>query len=318
MPPRSPRQPGRVRLQRYLADAGVASRRKCESMIEDGLVRVNGATVTTLPCFVDPSQDKVTVGGRTLERPRKGTGGRTLCIMLNKPDHCLSTLDDTDEHQMGRRRTIADLVRHPSGARLFPVGRLDYHAVGLLLLTNDGDLSNRLTHARYGVARTYRVVTKGVPDERSIRTLARRVGAETVELDALSPGPPRKPARADRPGTPRTNPGDRPAVRVTKSSSQQTTIEVTIKESASKRIDELLPQAGILAKRIERVAIAGVRMRGVARGKWRELSPSELERLRQACGLDPRSAGKAGNPGKPRRRRPGDRPETSRRSGLRS
>src|SRR5690606_13551855 len=154
------------RLQRVMADAGVASRRACEELIARGAVEVNGEVVTELPIFVDPREDRILVEGRPL--PKRGGGDRNIYIMLNKPERTLTTVTDEREFggEGGGRRTVMDLVDHPARARLFPVGRLDYATRGLVLLTNDGELANKLTHPRYGVHKTYEAVVKGVlPDD---------------------------------------------------------------------------------------------------------------------------------------------------------
>jgi 16S rRNA U516 pseudouridylate synthase RsuA-like enzyme len=157
-----------IRLQRVMADAGVAARRVCEALIRDGHVSINGKLVTDLPIFVDPVEDRIVVNGKALPRATKRGGhdghiGRRLYIMLNKPPRTVSTT--ADEEGLARR-TVTDLVKHPSGARLYPVGRLDFETTGLILLTNDGELANRLSHPKFGIAKTYEVVVKGrIEDE---------------------------------------------------------------------------------------------------------------------------------------------------------
>jgi len=139
------------RIQKVLARAGIGSRRHCEELVEQGQVRVNGRVVDELPAWVDPMADDIVVNGRPVPKAE-----RHVYVMLYKPRNTLSTLSDPDH-----RRTVADLVQHPSVDRLYPVGRLDYDTMGLLLMTNDGELANRLTHPRYGVHKTYRAVVKG-------------------------------------------------------------------------------------------------------------------------------------------------------------
>jgi 23S rRNA pseudouridine2605 synthase len=145
--------PQRVRLQRYLADAGVAARRACEEMIEEGRVEVNGEIITKLPAFVDPQQDKVRVDGRAVAKPQSA-----LTLLVHKPQRVLVTA--SDEPGMDRA-TILDLVNHPAGARLFPVGRLGWDDAGLVVLTNDGELANALSHPRFGVPKRYEVLVAG-------------------------------------------------------------------------------------------------------------------------------------------------------------
>ncbi|HYD01736.1 MAG TPA: pseudouridine synthase, partial [Phycisphaerales bacterium] len=162
-----PPPPGVVRLQRLMADSGVAARRVCERMIEEGRVEVNGEVVTRLPVFVDPFKDKITVDGRELARARRRSeaavraGGRPemtrlVYVMVNKPARVLTAVSDPNG-----RATITELVKYPTPVRLFPVGRLEWEAQGLVLMTNDGELANRLTHPRYGVDRVFELQTKG-------------------------------------------------------------------------------------------------------------------------------------------------------------
>ncbi|MFA5553134.1 MAG: pseudouridine synthase, partial [Phycisphaerae bacterium] len=136
------------RLQRILAAAGVASRRKCEQMILDGEIEVNGKVVKTLPVFADPHQDKITVNGQKIRQ------AKPVYYMLNKPKGVLCTNFDPD----GRRLAI-DMV--DSSQRVHCVGRLDMDSSGLLILTNDNDLTNRLTHPKYEISKTYSVEVKG-------------------------------------------------------------------------------------------------------------------------------------------------------------
>jgi len=133
----------KVRLQRWMADAGVAARRVCEQLIEEGKVRVNGRVTKKLPVFVDPQEDRIEVSGRLIQPP-----ARHVYIMLNKPERVLVAAAD----EPGLERTkVTDLVRHALAPRLFPVGRLEWDAQGLVLLTNDGAFAQRLTHPRYSV-----------------------------------------------------------------------------------------------------------------------------------------------------------------------
>ena len=153
------------RLQKVLAAAGIGSRRGCEELIELGDVKVNGQVVKDLPAWVDPQNDRITVAGARIE-----PAVRNIYIMLFKPRGVITTNDDPE----GRRRAI-DLVQHPSGTRLFAVGRLDLDSSGLLLLTNDGELANRLTHPRYGVHRTYEVTVRGSLSQDEVKELERGI-----------------------------------------------------------------------------------------------------------------------------------------------
>lgn len=141
-----------MRLQRYLAQAGVASRRKAEELIVAGSVRVNGLTIRELGTLVDPLNDRVEYGGKLIV-----PAAQHSYFVLNKPLGVVTTMHDPEG-----RRTIADVIRSQGIAqRVLPVGRLDYDTAGVLLLTDDGDLAHVLTHPRFGVAKTYRVTVRG-------------------------------------------------------------------------------------------------------------------------------------------------------------
>jgi len=277
-----------------LADAGIASRRESEELIQAGRVEVNGSAVTALPAFVDPRVDRVTVDGKLVATRRADRPGRLshsaerVYVMLNKPDRTLCATRDEQAREMGGRKTVVDLVNHPSGARLYPIGRMDYDAKGLVLLTNDGLLAERLTHARYGIGRVYRVLVGGTPPREAIETIQRRVG----KRDAVDP---------------HGNPTG--AVRVMKTpddttrgpKSENSVLEITLREGRVDPLDEVLHQAGLHVKRIDRIGIGPLRMTGVKIGEWRNLTKDELASLRSATGLDkpvrregaPERAGKA-------------------------
>jgi pseudouridine synthase len=295
-----------------MADAGVASRRECENLITQGLVEVNGARVDHLPVFVDPSNDRIVVDGRPLRPVRPSTApagpdaprgvlpGR-IYAMLHKPARVLCTTRDDGEGtpESGGRTTVTDLVQHSSGARLYPVGRLEYHATGLVLMTNDGALADRLTHARYGVTRTYRVTIKGRPTIELMRDLRRRLAAEKAETfefpgrstrgkrpDAGNDGPAIDPVRVVR------RPGAMPAPGHTPDPSDNTVLEITLREGKSRQLKAILEQMGANTRKLTRVGIGPLRLRGVAVGQWRDLSREEVAALMRAGGLAPARQGK--------------------------
>ncbi|MEM1328959.1 MAG: pseudouridine synthase [Planctomycetota bacterium] len=259
-----------VRLQRFLADAGIASRRACEKLIEDGRVEVNGTPVIELPVFVDPEQDRIRVDGKVI-----GNAERQLYIMLNKPSHTLSTVMDEPGAE---RRTVLDLVEHPSHVRLFPVGRLDYDTLGLILLTNDGELANRLTHPRYGVPKTYHAVVKGrLEDEDCERLekgiyLAERKAGKTV-------------------GAVRTS---HVGVSIFRRDRERTILEVTLREGRNRQVRRMLAQVGCPVKKLERIAMGPLRLKGLARGEWRELTAREIRALRKAANAAARGSSGSG------------------------
>jgi pseudouridine synthase len=245
-----------VRLQRYLADSGVASRRKCEELVEEGLVRVNGRLVTELPAWVDPESDEVSVDGKRVRAER-----RNIYVMLNKPRRSMTTASDP-----GGRRTVVEMVDHPSGVRLFPVGRLDYETSGLLLLTNDGDLANALTHPRFGVEKTYRAIVKGRLDE-----------AACTELEEGLFLAERKQGRTV--GAKKTLPV---RVRLVKRDRDRTVLDLTIKEGRNRQLRRMLAQVECPVKRLTRVSMGPLKLKGLSTGEWRELSREELQALRAA------------------------------------
>lgn len=252
-------KPDGVRLQRVLADAGVASRRASEELIEQGRVDVNGTPVRSLPCFVDPESDRIEVDGRPIPKSE-----RHIYIMLNKPARYLSTVADEPDAE---RRTVLDLVSHPSRARLYPVGRLDYDTTGLVLLTNDGELTNRLTHPRYGIHKTYRAVVKGVLEE-----------ADTERLEEGIYLAERKEGRTV--GAVRTA---RVAISIAKRDRERTVLEITLREGRNRQVRRMLAKVGCPVKKLERIAMGPLRLKGLARGQWRELSAPELASLRRAA-----------------------------------
>src|SRR5712672_703517 len=152
------------RIQKILGNAGVASRRNVEEMIRQGRVAVNGRIVTDLPVLIDPAKDKIEVDGEPIQLASKFAKQR-LYVLMNKPKGVYST-----NVSQGEQTRAIDLLP-PDFPRVYPVGQLDADSKGLLLLTNDGELTNRLTHPRYGVPKTYRAVVDGSVDAREIEKL---------------------------------------------------------------------------------------------------------------------------------------------------
>lgn len=284
-------------MQRVLAGAGVAARRACEALIEAGRVEVNGVVERTLPVFVDPAKDHITVDGRGIPRAaavaaagggvasggESGGRSRHVYLVFNKPAKVLVTAAEDD------RRTVMDFIDHPGiksdgnpeGVRVFPVGRLDFHAMGMLILTSDGDLANRLTHARYGVTKTYEALVRANIDEafaadleRGLNAKQRRAAAE-ASGEAGGPGGRRRGAGGGAPGPIR--------VRLVEQREGKSVIEVTLRENGPRTIADMLGEAGLLPQRLVRTAVGPVRLRAVAPGSWRELERGELRALRLAA-----------------------------------
>ncbi len=242
-----------------IADAGLASRRASELLIQEGRVRVNGEIVRILPVLVDPHNDRIEVDGRPLPKSE-----RHLYIMLNKPTRTISSARDEPG---AVRRTVLDLVDHPSRARLYPVGRLDFDTTGLVLLTNDGELANRLTHPRFGVEKTYHVVVKGLLDDQAVNDLERGIYiAERREGRSVGG------SRASHVG-----------LTIIRRDRERTILELTLKEGRNRQVRRMLAAVGAPVKKLERVAIGPVQLRKLARGEWRELTAGELGALKKAC-----------------------------------
>jgi pseudouridine synthase len=257
---------GGVRLQRILAAAGVGARRACERMIEDGRVRVNGRIVKSLPAFVNPATDHVDVDGRPISVRKRP---RPIYIMVNKPERVLTSTSDEPGVD---RKTVMSLVDHPSAGRLFPVGRLDFLTAGLVLLTNDGALANRLTHPRYGVPKTYRAVVRGILDETALDRGRRGLLKELRKADR-------------REG--RVVPGDalgRLEMTIAGYEQESTVLRITVRDGKAGNIGAMLAGGGIQVKKLERTAIGPVELRAVARGQWRELDRNEVRALKKAGG----------------------------------
>lgn len=250
-----------VRLQKFMADAGVASRRTAEELIGEGRVTVGGRVITDLPVWVDPEHDVVQVDGR-----RVGGGTtRSVYVMLNKPRQCVCTVLDPEG-----RRTVADLVKHPSGARLYPVGRLDYDTDGLVLMTNDGELANRLTHPRYGVHKTYRAVVRSRLDEEAVKHLEEGIFLADRDHGRTT-------------GASRTLP-----VKLTLVSRDQnrTVLDITLSEGRNRQVRRMLAAAGCPVKRLTRIRMGPVKLKGLRTGEWRELTLVELGALRRGAGIN--------------------------------
>jgi 23S rRNA pseudouridine2605 synthase len=246
------------RLQKVLAAAGIASRRASEELIVAGRVQVNGE-VAELGRKVDAEHDVVTVDGE-----RVNVDPDRVYLMLNKPQGVVTTVDDPEG-----RPTVMDLINLPQ--RLYPVGRLDQDTEGLLLLTNDGELTNALTHPSFGVERVYLALVPG-PVRGHILAQLR----DGVELeDGLA-----KPVRA----------------RVLETQKSKALIEVVMTEGRKREVRRMLGALGLRVERLARVAYGGVQLGDLRQGKWRFLNQAEVSLLQSAVGRGkaPRSVGRPG------------------------
>jgi 23S rRNA pseudouridine2605 synthase len=231
-----------MRLAKYLATAGVASRRAGEQLVREGRVRVQNVLVTD-PARDVSADDLVTVDGEQVRDE-----GRRLVYALNKPSGVVSTARDPQ-----RRPTVISLLPK-TRARLYPVGRLDIDTTGLILLTNDGELANRLTHPRFEVPKTYRAAVAGPP----VRERALRALRHGVELD----DGPTAPARVRQVGA--------------------NELEITIHEGRKRQVKRMCAHVGHPVRRLERIAFGPLELGDLALGHYRRLTADEVERLLSA------------------------------------
>jgi pseudouridine synthase len=237
-----------MRLQKLLSQAGIASRRAAEALITDGRVTVNGDVVTTLGAKATPGVDDVRLDGR-----RVTIATRARYILLNKPRGYVTTRRDPQG-----RRTVLDLL---VGVReyVYPVGRLDYDTAGLLLLTSDGDLAARLTHPRHEVPRVYEAIVTGIPDDDALDELRRGVvldGRRTAEA-AVARG---ATVHAGRVPT--------------------TKLVLTLFEGRNRQVRDMCARIGHPVRSLERVRYGPLSLRGLPRGRWRDLTASEIDALK--------------------------------------
>lgn len=233
------------RLQKILAQAGYGSRRACELIIEAGRVRVNGY-IAVIGQKADPFADKIAVDGKTISAPEQLT-----YIALYKPRNVLSTVEAEAGDQ---RQTVRDLV--PLEGHLYPVGRLDFDSEGLVLMTNDGELTNRLTHPRYGHEKEYRVLIARRPDEEQLNTWRRGV--------ILEDGYKTQPAN----------------VWFESTSGKGAWIRVTMGEGRKRQIREIGMLLGLPVVRILRVRIGTLRLGNLKPRQWRHLTSEEVQALK--------------------------------------
>jgi 23S rRNA pseudouridine2605 synthase len=256
-----------MRLQRFLSQAGVAARRKAEELITAGRVRVNGVVVDRLGSKVDPATDRVQVDGQPVAREE------LFYVLLNKPKGCLTTLYDP-----AGRPTVMDYLPNLP-VKVAPVGRLDFNTEGVLLLTNDGELSAALQAARTHAEKTYHVKLRGSIGEAAIDRLRRG-----VRLDPSTPAGRGGPALRTGFGG-RTMPAK--VDRIGGSRSSHDWLVITLVEGKTRQIHRMLDAVGLAVAKIQRVAFAGLTFHGLRVGDARELTHAEVARLRELAGLGP-------------------------------
>ncbi|CUU06694.1 ribosomal large subunit pseudouridine synthase B [Candidatus Kryptobacter tengchongensis] len=237
-----------IRLNKYLAMCGIASRRKADELIQQGRVAVNGEVITQLGIKIDPRKDKVTVDGKPVKPEEK-----FVYIVLNKPKDCITTVKD----EKGRR-TVLDLVKVKQ--RIFPVGRLDRNTTGVLLLTNDGELAYRLMHPKFKIEKAYKVeIDKPIKPE-DIEKLKRGImldGRKTEACDIyILPDSDRK------------------------------ELGITIHEGRYRQIRRMFERLGYKVRKLHRVSFGGITVSGMKRGEWRYLTEKEIRKLKKLVGLE--------------------------------
>lgn len=249
---------GSERLQRVLAARGVGSRRRSEDLIRAGRVSVDGQTVTTMGTKVDPQTAQIRVDGK-LVRPQ------TLhYVILNKPRGYITTTSD----ERGRQ-TVMDLVS--TRERLYPVGRLDRDTEGLLLLTNDGDVANRVMHPRYGMTKEYQVLTFARPDAAAFRQLSAGV---MVDDKKVVPD----------------------EFRILRESREGLILKIVVHEGMNRIVRRMMETVGIPVERLRRVRVGPLTLAGLAVGSWRELTMGERATLFEALRLGPDRSNLASRP----------------------
>lgn len=240
-----------VRLNKFLAHAGVCSRREADRWIAEGRVSVNGKVVFELGEKIDPGKDRAQVNGK----PVRGEEERPLYILLNKPAGRVVSVKDP----FGRP-TVLDLLKHLP-ARVYPVGRLDLDTEGALLLTNDGELALRLTHPRYGVTKAYEVRVEGEPREEDL---------DKVRHGIFLEGRRSAPAR----------------IKILRRSHRHATLKVEIHEGRKRELRKLFEAVGFPVAGLVRTDFAGLTLDELKPGRWRYLRTAEVKRLKKLAGLD--------------------------------
>ena len=276
----------RERLQKILSSAGIASRRAAEKLMEEGRVEVDGRVVRELGTSADPETQEIRVDGT---RVRPGKPRRT--VALNKPRGYVTTRSDP-----GRRPTVMELLP-PAFRGLYPVGRLDMGSTGLLILTDDGELAQRLTHPRFGIEKSYLVTLAGQPDKKTLDRATRgivvegeRLSVEEVEVLA---------GRADK----RPSPSD--------VKNERTRLRATLRRGKNREIRRLFEVLGFPVVDLHRERIGGLSVRGIPPGGFRPLSRAEVKLL-EAKSRKPRAASGASPAGRKRMRRRRDARESGR------
>lgn len=233
-----------IRLQKYLAEAGVASRRKAEELIQQGKVKVNDKIVTELGTKINPEKDQVEYEGKTITIENE-----KVYILLNKPIGYVTTAKD-----QFNRDSVLDLVKMKQ--RIVPVGRLDMYTSGALILTNDGNFVYQVTHPKHEIEKTYTVTIKGIVTKEEVERLKKGVKIEDYTT---------RPAKVK--------------ILKTEKEKDQSRLEITIHEGKNRQVRKMCEAVGHKVLALHRSKIAGIGVKDLPLGKWRYLSKSEIEKI---------------------------------------
>lgn len=231
-----------IRLQKFLADAGVASRRASEGYITQGRVSVNGKVIKELGTKVDPDADHVSVDGRPLKSKRK------LYLAVHKPKGCICSRNDPEG-----RPSVDDLLPKEWN-NLYSVGRLDYQSEGLIFYTNDGDFSLKLTHPRYGIRKKYRATVAGMVTPEMAAQMEKGMFHEGENLKAEQ-------------------------VRILKAAGGHSLVEMTLREGKNREVRRLFESLGLTVDKLQRTQIGPIKLGELPKGKWRTLTAAEIKSL---------------------------------------
>ncbi len=236
-----------MRLNKYLAITGIASRRKSDALIKEKKVTVNGRIIIE-PWFDVSDQDSIVVSGKKLHKSKQ-----KFYVLLNKPKGVVSTVSDEKN-----RKTVDDLISIP--ARLFPVGRLDYNTTGVLLCTNDGDLSYRLSHPKYHVDKVYSVEINRHINKSDIKKLENGIRLSPEEFVSVE-------------------------VKLYRETGKKALLELVLKEGKNRQIHRMLEKLGYFVNSLDRKSFAGLTAHGLKKGDWRFLTSREIKNLYKNIGL---------------------------------
>ena len=246
-----------VRLNKFIAASGFTARRKADELIEAGRVTVNSEVVVSLGTKINPDEDTVRVDGEVIKPPSEKKG-KFIYILLNKPAGYVTTTSDEKN-----RPTVLDLVKVHQ--RIYPVGRLDYDTEGLLLLTNDGELANKLMHPKYGVYKTYVVKINKPIDEKSLKRLR-----EGVRIDK------------SRGASALVRTSEAKVSVVPKTDGRQ--LKISIHEGRNRQVRKMLEAVGCYVRKLKRIEYANLNLKGLREGGWRYLSGEEIKKLKKTDG----------------------------------